>query len=456
MATFKTRVESIIGTVSSTALLDVWLTSGAKYILVQIPSQKLQNYAQEITFTTSASLWNRKMIGVTVAGYDAKMISPGKITQVADSGSIHYATTLTPAYTVKDNNVFTYPAGTTSYLYAINYPEVSNTDIGIPNFPPELEDGVVLYACITGLLQRSFDRLTTDIAAMAFASITAPTAPTVETITFSALPVVPALTLPSIPVAPGTLAITLPTVPTIPSLTVPTVPTDELTISSVLPTFNFPVAPFDVANAITYTRTDEDLDKAATELQIQSSILAKYNEDIANANAEFQSNLSKYTAELTKNKTAIEVKYSKHKSELDNYSVQLQKFQSELSLFSNELQSVQIEIQKYGAEADVYRAQLQSYQLQLEAVQVSLKEYETKLAAYNTELGKYRIQLENYSTRIGLYTAQIQGYGTQIQYETSRIGTLTNKIKIFLETNQALASTLQTQLTALIQGYING
>jgi len=319
MATFKTRVESIIGTVSSTALLDVWLTSGAKFILVQIPSQKLQNYAQEITFTTSASLWNRKMIGVTVAGYDAKMISPGKITQVADSGSIHYATTLTPAYTVKDNNVFTYPAGTTSYLYAINFPEVLNTDIGIPNFPPELEDGVVLYACITGLLQRSFDRLTTDIASMTFNAPTAPTA----------------------------------------------VITGDVSTTTTLPTFVMPVAPFDLTNAGTYTRTDEDLEKGAAELQIQQAILAKYNEDIQLANATFQADVAKYTAELSKSKASVEIKVQQ-------------------------------------------------------------------------------------------YLAQVQNYANQVQYEVNKIGTLANKIKIFLETNQALASTLQAQLTALLQGYING
>lgn len=318
MATFKTRVESVIGTVSSTALLDVWLSSGAKFILVQIPSQKLMNYAQEITFTTSASLWNRKLIGVTVGGYDPKMISPGKITQVIDATSIHYATALTPAYTVRDNNVYSYPVGTSSTLLAINFPDVVNTDTSIANFPPELEEGVVLYSCITGLLQRSFDRLATDITAMAFGSVTAPTAPT------------------------GTITMTLS-----------------------LPTFVQPVSPFDITNSGTYIRTDEDLEKGASELQIQQALLAKYNEDIQNANAVFQADIAKYTAELTKGK----------------------------------------------AETDL---ELQQY------------------------LGK------------------VQVYAQQLGYEVNKFNSYATKTKIYLETNQALASTLQAQLTALIQGFING
>jgi len=466
MATFKTRVESVIGTVSSTALLDVWLSSGAKFILVQIPSQKLMNYAQEITFTTSASLWNRKLIGVTVGGYDPKQISPGKITQVIDATSIHYATALTPAYTVRDNNVYSYPAGTSSTLLAINFPDVVNTDTSIANFPPELEEGVVLYSCITGLLQRSFDRLATDIALMTYAVITVPTAPTVATLSFSVIPTAPTLTLPSIPVPPGSLTITLPTAPTapsVPTLVVPTVPTDNLTVTTTLPTFVMPVAPFDITNAGTYVRTDEDLEKGASELQIQQAILAKYNEDIQAASSSFQSEISKYTTELTNSKTGIEIKYAKHKSELDNYGVQLQKFQTELTKYSAEinsyqakLQSVQVEITKYGADTDVYRAELQGYQTQLQVLEMSLKEYETKLAGYNMELSKYKMQLENYMTQIQLYATQVQSYGAQVQNETNRIGVLTNKIKIYIETNTALASTLQAQLTALIQGFING
>ena len=320
MATFKARIEAIIGTGDSTGNLDIWLTSGAKFVLIQIPAQKLLSYAQTVSYTGgSVALWNRKFIGVTVGGYSPILIPPGKETQVADSASIHYATALTPAYLIKGNMVYSYPTSSSGILHAINYPEVTNTDLGIANFPPELEDGVVLYACITGLLQRSFDRLATDIASMTFNAPTAPTA----------------------------------------------VITGDVSTTTTLPTFVVPVAPFDLTNAGTYTRTDEDLEKSASELQIQQAILAKYNEDIQLANAIFQADIAKYTAELSKSKASVDIKVQQ-------------------------------------------------------------------------------------------YLAQVQNYANQVQYEVNKIGALTNKIKIFLETNQALASTLQAQLTALLQGYING
>lgn len=318
MATFKTRVESIIGTVSSTSLLDAWLSSGAKFVLLQIPANKLTHYAQQITFTTSVSLWGRKFIGVTVGGYEPRQIPPGKETQVADSASIHAATAFTPAFIVKGNNVYTYPSGTSSILYAIAYPDVTNTDSSIINFPVELEDAVIYYACITGLLQRSIDKMTTDIALLAFSAPTAPTAIS-----------------------------------------------GAITMTVSLPTFNMPVAEFNLTNAGTYTRTDEDLEKATTEIQIQQAGLAKYNEDLQAANAQFQADIARYTTEL-----------AKEKSETD------------------------LEIQQY--------------------------------------------------------LARVQNYANQVNAESQRITTLLSKNKSFLETNMALLTSLQSQMTAMIQGFING
>ena len=318
MPTFKARVESIIGTVSSTANLDIWLSSGAKFVLVQIPAQKLYQYAQAISFTTSVALWNRKLVNISVGGYTAKEVPLGKQTQVADSGSIHYATALTPAYLVQGNNLYVYPTGTSSILLAINYPDVVNTDLNIVNFPPELEDAVVYYACITGLLQRSFDKLTTDMASISFAVPTAPTAIS-----------------------------------------------GAITMTATLPVYNPPVADYLTSYGITYTRTDEDFEKANAELQIQQLNLSKYNEDIQNANAQFQADITKYTTELTK-----------EKAETD------------------------LEIQQY--------------------------------------------------------LARVQNYANQVQYESQRIGALIAKVKAFIEVNNALSSTLQSQMMALIQGYING
>ena len=319
MATFKSRIEAIIGTGDSTGNLDIWLTSGAKFVLIQIPSQKLLPYAQTISYTSgSVALWNRKFIGVTVGGYTPILIPPGKETQVADATSIHYATALTPAYLIKGNNLYSYPAATTGILLAINYPEVTNTDSSIANFPPELEDAVVYYACITGLLQRSIAKVTSDMASLSFTSVTPPTAPT------------------------GTIAMTI-----------------------AIPTFNMPVADFSLINAGTYTRTDEDLEKAATELQIQQSALAKYNEDIQNANAQFQADITRYSTELTKEK----------------------------------------------AETDLELQQ---------------------------------------------YIAKVQKYAAEVQTESQRITALIGKVKSFVEVNTALSSTLQSQMMALIQGYING
>ena len=319
MATFKARIEAIIGTGDSTGNLDIWLTSGAKFVLIQIPAQKLLSYAQTVSYTGgSVALWNRKFISVTVGGYSPILIPPGKETQVADSTSIHYATALTPAYLVKGNMVYSYPTSSSGILHAINYPEVTNTDSGIANFPPELEDAVVYYACITGLLQRSSAKITSDMASLSFASVTPPTAPT------------------------GTIA---------------------MTIS--IPTFNMPVADFSLVNAGTYTRTDEDLEKAATELQIQQSALAKYNEDIQNTNAQFQADIAKYTTELTKEK----------------------------------------------AETDLELQQ---------------------------------------------YIAKVQKYAAEVQTETQKITAVIGKVKSYIEVNTALLTTLQAQMTALIQGYING
>jgi hypothetical protein len=354
MATFKTRVESIIGSVSPVSLLDTWLTSGAKFILVQIPSAKLAGYAQEINFTNSVSLWNKKLIGITVGGYDAKSISPGKVAQVTDSTSIHYATALTPAYTIKGDNLHVYPTNSSATLFAINYPEVANTDSSIANFPPELEDGVVYFACITGLLWRSLDKMTTDIASLQF---NAPTAPAAISKTFTV-----ATSLPTFTLAPAPL-------------------------SSTINPFVQAVSEFSTDNAKTYTRVDEDLEKAAGELQIQQALVAKYNEDIQNANALFQSELAKYKALV--------------ETEVTRYNVQ---YQAELS--------------KYGAEVSKVRADLEM--------------------------------------EVQQYLAKVQNYQNLVQSEVQRITTLINRVKIYTETNSVLASSLQTQLTALIQGFING
>mgnify|MGYP000855428040 CR=1 FL=1 len=162
MATFKTQVEDLTGALNDDAAITQWLTDGARLVLDNLPTDKLERAAGKDDFTGSISVEGKRIVSVLrkdAGNSDRKMpcrkLSPDMLGKVEDTDYMEAATTSDPAYIIFNNELNTFPASVASNdsrLIAITTSiTVAHGAELIANFPDEAEQVVVLYAARNGL-----------------------------------------------------------------------------------------------------------------------------------------------------------------------------------------------------------------------------------------------------------------------------------------------------------------
>ncbi len=383
--TFQTRVQSYLGTgYSETVTLSDNLTAGAKYITDLLPEDKIDRFGADLTDSGSGvSVTGHRVIRAHKAGYRASRIDAGLKTQAASAGSIYTSSTIDPSWYIENGKGYVLPSGGT--IVGVAYPTVAYGDLTISNFPTELEHGVVLYAVIQGCISQ-INAGKDALNALSYATITPPSVPLALTIS-SAAPTAPLDSSYSYTDAIlGTYTAT-----TIGSL-------------GIVPTYTKPTTTFSITAANTYVATNQDLERAKSEIDNQNTLLNQYNLDIQNEQNEFNKELEVYKstfqtairqAELDQerlivaaNKTtdlSIQNKAQSLNAAISLYKDKLQKFVSQIDLYQA---SVNSEIQLYAQNLGRLQGQLQLYSSQIQDAQIK----------YNSDQQKYTGQINHYNS----------------------------------------------------------
>ena len=182
MSDFQTQIQAYTGTLTVTAEISNWLTTGARRLIDRLPIEKLLKNAS----TTEIDVLNG---GVDMAGY--RIVNPHKdgrgaiivesqfYNQLIDPNSIHYATPYCPMAVYHKGKFHVLPNGGKATVIA--YPAVAYTESAINDFPVEMEKLVVLDAAIQGALSKmstetvvldalTLGAVTTNINAVAWAT----------------------------------------------------------------------------------------------------------------------------------------------------------------------------------------------------------------------------------------------------------------------------------------------
>ena len=461
--TFQARVQSYLGSnYTETANLSDNLTAGAKYITDLLPEDKIDEYAVNLSDGGSGvTVTGHRVIRAHKGGYRASRIDPGLKTQATASGalstvaivsggsgyslndvltlsqgtagtctvttvnagvvtaveittagsaftqgvktttvtpaggtnctlfvipsstSIYEPSTIDPIYYLENGKGYVLPGGGT--IVGMAYPTIQYGDTSISNFPTSLEHGVILYAVIQGCISQ-INAGKDALNALSYATITPPSVPI-------------ALTLSSVaPTAPldSSYSYTDATLGTYTATTVGSLGT--------VPTYTKPTTTFSITAANTYVATNQDLERAKSEIDNQNTLLNQYNLDIQNEQNEFNKDLEIYKSTfqtairqseldqerliITANKTtdlSIQNKAQTLNAAISLYKDKLQKFVSQIDLYQA---SVNSEIQLYAQNLGRLQGQLQLYSSQVQDAQIK----------YNSDQQKYTGQINHYNS----------------------------------------------------------
>jgi len=184
MSTFKERVEDKVGAVSDDTALSDFLTAGAKFIVNILPPERVEKFTTDLTDSgTGISVTTARILRAHKSGYGARRIDAGLASQAVDSGSIHFSSITDPVWYILNGSAFVKPSGGT--VVGMAYPTVAYGDSTITAFPADLDEGVVLYACIHGRLRQMSDLTITTLGGLSIATMTPPTAPSAISVAYT-------------------------------------------------------------------------------------------------------------------------------------------------------------------------------------------------------------------------------------------------------------------------------
>ncbi len=147
MATFQTRIEDYVGTITDTTALSDALTTAARKIIDLLPEEKYRQFTTSVADSGSGvSITGYRFIRAHKSGIPAREIEAGRKSQAVDTGSTYYATALIPRHYIENGTLYVLPSSGTGIVIA--YPTVAYTDSTIAGFPTELLGAVVLDAAV--------------------------------------------------------------------------------------------------------------------------------------------------------------------------------------------------------------------------------------------------------------------------------------------------------------------
>ena len=166
MATFKTQIEDLIGSVGDQTAMDGWAADAVKEIINILP-EELKMECATITSLTSSTPMDLDATGpifhVTRENADSgyhigcRQVNPILAGSADDSTSIHFVTATDPIYWIEsdtggDPKLFVKPTPTANQparVHHVSFPTVDVSAVSaIVNFPDEAEYLVVLYTAI--------------------------------------------------------------------------------------------------------------------------------------------------------------------------------------------------------------------------------------------------------------------------------------------------------------------
>ena len=417
MATFEARVEGLTGLSidGSSAPTQDELTEYLKDGVIEVTNRITQLSPEDALAFTRESSEITSQAGIQVNGAkivslvretgtdadwrEAKQISPGSQSRVADSSSLQYATKYNPVYMVGDDgkiSVFPAPGGSNNAykLYYINNVPVdksgasllySHSDIGY--FSDNKVYLVLLYASCQSLLNK--------LSSYAISQT------------------IPSLSLPSAPVPPSTPSFTTPTIGAI------TVASTTISNLGVPPTYTAPTVTVSTGGITTLTaiaeNTIDDYDGNAIQFDkwfATAAHLIEDEEDIELANAQLQ-----------KISTYVQAYSTEMQNKLNSFNAADKEYQGRLQ---EAIQQAQLDSQKASQQA-----QLDSADAQQEAallLQKENQEYASKLQQYSSDLGKYsaevQAKVQDHAAQINEISAEIQIDSTEYNWMSQRYGAL--------------------------------
>ena len=417
MATFEARVEGLTGLSidGSSAPTQDELTEFLKDGVIEVTNRITQLSPEDALAFTRESSEITSQAGIQVNGAkivslvretgtdadwrEAKQISPGSQSRVADSSSLQYATKYNPVYMVGDDgkiSVFPAPGGSNNAykLYYINNVPVdksgasllySHSDIGY--FSDNKVYLVLLYASCQSLLNK--------LSSYAISQT------------------IPSLSLPSAPVPPSTPSFTTPTIGAI------TVASTTISNLGVPPTYTAPTVTVSTGGITTLTaiaeNTIDDYDGNAIQFDkwfATAAHLIEDEEDIELANAQLQ-----------KISTYVQAYSTEMQNKLNSFNAADKEYQGRLQ---EAIQQAQLDAQKASQQA-----QLDSADAQQEAallLQKENQEYASKLQQFSSDLGKYsaevQAKVQDHAAQINEISAEIQIDSTEYNWMSQRYGAL--------------------------------
>ena len=184
MSTYKVRVEDKIGAVSDDTALSDYLTAGAKFIVNILPPERVEKFTTDLADAGSGvSVTTSRVLRAHKSGYKARRIDAGLSAQAINSSSIHYAGSTDPVWYISNGLAYVKP--TSGTVVAMAYPTVAYGDSTIAAFPVDLDEGVVLYACIQGRLRQMSDLTITTLGGLSISTFAKPIAPPSPSFTYT-------------------------------------------------------------------------------------------------------------------------------------------------------------------------------------------------------------------------------------------------------------------------------
>lgn len=268
--------------------------------------------------------------------------------------------------------------------------------------------------------------MTTALSALDLSALSIPSTPSEFALSISATP-------PSVPSAPA-ITYNDATIGSFTNTTLEAVPTP--------PTYTKPTNSVSFTNIVSYIGTKQDLEKAQTEIQHQTTVLNSYNGDIINELNEFNSQMENQKiavnhiirqAELTqqmmidKSKSTTEINIQ---NEAQAMAGLIANYQAVLSKYSADLNRYQ---QIVNAEVTAYSTNLQRYNEQLNAIKTSIdkavQEYRANLELWQTkrqtELSQYTADIQNeqndFQKELAEYQATVQKAMRQAELDQERL-----------------------------------
>lgn len=422
MLTFKERIEDRIGSVGDDNALDSWLTAGAKLIINLLPETRLEKFTTPLTDGGSGvEVKNYRVLSANKNGYGAIRVSQNLIARVSDANSIYAATTEYPAWYILDGLAYVKPSGGT--ILVLGYPDVYSGTDTIPNFPRDIDESVVIYACINGRFRQMTDLTITTLGGLSISAITAPTAPSSPVFSY------------------------MDAVYSDASYTDAQY-TSALYVNALIDTIT--------ATSISFTDTLEYIEPAFTGSYTNADT-ALTNQDIELANA----HLSKIGVQLEEMQKALSNSLGHFNKDKNEFDANLQIAINQASLTQQRLieqTRIQIELNKFNAQQALQEALANAAQqnqtdivnrkaqLELDITNKS-KALEVQIINASKELER---QIQEYAMNLQAYGQSINAYSIEINQEVSRVG---QRINQYNAQFQQLAAGLQV-LQQEFQNYI--